>query len=239
MKKIILAGIIIFSMISCSIEYYPTTYNVPLFTGMEQFEATASYGNGGFGGQIAYAPINHFGFIATGSFVDKDESNFFFNNGGTEDGNLDPDFHKHLFGEAGLGYFTGMGSKGSFEIYGGYGRGRTEGFNEDFDTDYDKATYSKFFLQPEIGITNHIFEGAFISRLSAVDMKSNVNNYQTFAVFFEPGFVFKVGYKYVKYYTQIGFSVPMFMDQEDLKYDYSIFNVSVGLNFSFGGYNNK
>lgn len=239
MKKIILTATVILTMISCSVEYYPTTYNAPLFNGMEQFEATGSYGNSGWGGQIAYAPVNHFGFIATGSYVDRDENSYFFTDDSeNEDG--DPDFHKHLFGEAGIGYFTGMGSKGAFEIYGGYGRGRTEGYNGgDWTEDYDKATYSKYFLQPQIGVTNDVFEGALVTRISAIDMKSSYKNYQSLGIFFEPGFVFKVGYKYVKYYTQIGFSVPVSSDSEEMKFDNSVFNISFGLNISFGGYNNK
>jgi hypothetical protein len=234
MKKIILLSIIVTLIASCSIEYFPTTYNAPLFTDMEQFESTVNVGNNGFDAQIAFAPINHFGFIATGSYADRNSDD------NEDDLNLyNSDFHKHLFGEMGLGFFTGMGSKGSFEIYGGYGHGRTEGYDDSWDYDYDKATYSKYFIQPEIGITNKVFEGALVTRLSLIDMSSIVNDYRSTVAFMEPGVVFKVGYEYIKFYTQLGFSLPIAMDAEDMKYNYSFFNFSFGLNFSFGNYNNK
>jgi len=238
MKKIILAITIGLIGASCSIEYYPTTYNAPLFTGMEQFESNISWGTSGYDAQIAFAPINHFGFIATGSYADRNSSSEFDDNST----DIDHDFHKHLFGEMGLGYFTGIGSKGAFEIFGGYGRGRTEGYYDDSwdsNSPYDKATYSKYFIQPEIGITNKVFEGALVTRLSMIDMNSKINNYNTTALFMEPGIVMKVGYEYVKFYTQFGFSFPIDADNDYRRYNYSFFNVSVGLNFSFGGYNNK
>jgi len=233
MKRNILFFAVTIILASCrSIEYYPTTYNAPLFTDGEQFECTVNWGKSGTEAQISLAPINHFGFIATGSYADRNSSSEF--NQDDNDSETDDNFHKHMFGEAGIGYFTKIGTKASFEVYGGYGQGKTEGYNDDWITDYDRATYSKYFLQPTIGLTNDVFEGAFISRFSMIDMKSKVHVYQSQTVFYEPGIVLKVGYKFVKFYSQIGLSVPIIEGDDELLYDHSVFNVSIGLNFSIG-----
>jgi hypothetical protein len=219
-----------FFVCSCSIEYYPTSFNAPLFSGPEQFEGSINGGKNGGELLLAVSPINHLGVIATGNYKNTEDDEKTNSNGDLKD------FNKHLFGEAGIGYYTKIGNKGAFEIYSGYGRGITEGLNEELSVrDYDKAYYTKYFLQPQIGIYNHVFEGALVTRLSLIDMNSIVNDYQQSVVFFEPGIVMKVGYKNIKFCSQIGLSVQT-DDEIELKFDHSIFNFSAGLNFSFGGY---
>jgi hypothetical protein len=215
---------------SCSIEYYPTSFNAPLLSDAEQFEGTVSLGKNGGELLLAFSPVNHFGVIATGNY--KDNKN---NETTTDNGDL-KDFNRHLFGEMALGFFSKVGSKGVFEVYGGYGYGITEGLNEVLsEVDYDKAFYSKYFFQPQIGISNKIFEGALVTRLSLIDMNSTAYDYQQSVLFIEPGLVIKVGYKNIKFCTQLGLSLPS-DDNIELKFDHSIFNFAAGLNFSFGGY---
>jgi hypothetical protein len=219
-----------FLVCSCSIEYYPTSFNVPLFYDEQQFEGALCGGKNGYELMLAFSPINHFGVIATGNYANNDQNENSTNNGELKD------FNKHLFGEMGLGYFNKLGSKGVFEVYGGYGQGITEGLNKTFSTaDYDKASYSKAFFQPQIGIYNNVFEGALVTRLSLIDMKSKVYDYQQSVLFVEPGIVLKVGYKNIKFCWQFGLSIAN-EDDVYLKFDHSILNFSAGLNFSIGGY---
>jgi hypothetical protein len=219
-------------LMGCVAEYYPTMLNAPLFKGEEEFEASILTGTSGYDVQIAYAPINHLGFLVSGSYkdrrVDNDSTDF-------------KNYHKHLFGEFGAGYFVKISDNFVFEAFAGGGYGSMEGvyhanFIFDFD-DYDRVEYAKLFLQPQIGVANDVFEFAFATRLSGINVWYLDSSDSTdFGLFLEPLLSFKVGYRYVKFTTQFGLSFPL---NENFDFEHNPFIFGVGLNFSFGGYRKK
>ncbi|MCD4665880.1 MAG: hypothetical protein K8R68_11475 [Bacteroidales bacterium] len=241
--KYLIICISLFSLLtSCtSYEYFASSVNAPIFTDKGQFEGSILTGTNGIDLQLAYAPVNHFGIITTGSYSDRKNRNNY-------------DFHKHKYGEIGLGYFKKIKEKFVFEVYGGYGFGDMEG-NYHYDNtlfginidDYDKAEYSKYFIQPLFGMSGKVFEGGFTPRFSGINMTMLEQNETQFIVFFEPVFVAKVGYKYIKFISEIGFCLPLgieytkdgypliFSGQTSFEYSPLIF--CLGINMSFGGYN--
>ena len=136
----------------------------------------------------------------------------------------------------GIGYYEKIGENARYEIYGGYGFGKTEGFYETstFDSEVTDADMQRIFVQPGIGVATGIFDGSFSPRFVLVKMTPNGDTFETggYNTFFEPVITSKIGYKWVKFVVQFGFSVPI--GNDDLHFDYQPFIVNFGLNFSIG-----
>lgn len=133
-------------------------------------------------------------------------------------------FNGHRF-DGGAGYYTNFGRLGFFEGYVGAGGGYLQ--RKSFYSSYEdfSAHYTRFYLQPAAGIGNSIFMLTGGMRLALQhfnDFKAgdsmlrykitNRDNYvgpdvtsQTF-IFWEPFINFEIGYKYVKFNVQTGFS---------------------------------
>ncbi|MEA2105370.1 MAG: hypothetical protein U9P82_01395 [Bacteroidota bacterium] len=108
-------------LFSCSPEYIPNMANSPMFSNQGELQATVATGTSNFDAQTAYAITDHIGIMVNGSY-------------GNETNDTTDDFHKHAFIEAGLGYYEKIGENVRYEIYGGYGFGKTEG---EFDYEFD------------------------------------------------------------------------------------------------------
>src|SRR6056297_213766 len=102
-------------LFSCSPEYIPNMANSPMFSNKGEFQANIATGTSNFDAQAAYAITDHIGIMVNGSY-------------GNETNDTTDDYHKHSFIEGGLGYFENLGESLRYEIYGGYGIGKTEGF---------------------------------------------------------------------------------------------------------------
>ena len=218
---IIILAIGIFS--SCSPEYIPNMVNSPLLSNQGEFQATIATGNSNFDAQTAFAITDNIGIMVNGSY-------------GNETDDSTDNFHKHAFIEAGVGYYEKIGEKGRYEIYGGYGSGEVEGYFENIfiSNEITDAKYNRFFIQPGIGISTGIFDGSFSPRFSLVQMDPKGANFEAgkYNVFFEPAITSKIGYKYVKFIAQFGFSIPL--GDQELTYDHQVFIFNFGLNFNFG-----
>ena len=121
---------------SCSERlYYPDRANVPAFREAHELKAVLSVKPQDFmdgGGSpacpaadVAYAPINHLGIIASYRTIVNRDAYLYPVSGKPENYsvyNTSVAINGHRF-EGGAGYFTGLGRKGIFEIYGGYGNG--------------------------------------------------------------------------------------------------------------------
>lgn len=218
---VILGVVAVFA--SCSPEYIPNMVNSPMFTNAGEFQATIATGNSDFDAQTAVAITDHIGIMINGSY-------------GNETSDSSDNFHKHRFIEAGVGYYEKIGTKGRFEVFGGYGFGEAKGFFENnwFDDEITNAKYNRFFVQPGIGISTGIFDGSFSPRLVLVQMNPKGANFDAsqYNTFFEPVITSKIGYKYVKFIAQFGVSVPM--SDTELTYDHQHFIFNFGLNFNIG-----
>ncbi len=206
---------------SCAPAYVPNTMNTPLFENKNEFKATI---NGGFNGgdaQFAYTPINHLGIMLNGSFMNNNDSN---------------SYHRHTFGEFGVGYYNAFGI-GRFEVYGGYGLGSVDSYfkNELFNSKA-QATYHRIFIQPSIGISSDFADFSFTPRFVLVNMHLNSTTLEGFNTgrldpFFEPAITARFGYKYVKFFMQFGLSVPL-IDKNEYIYDYEPFILAFGIHLT-------
>lgn len=209
-------------LFSCSPEYIPNMANSPMFSNKGEFQANIATGTSNFDAQAAYAITDHIGIMVNGSY-------------GNETNDTTDDYHKHSFIEGGLGYFENIGESLRYEIYGGYGIGKTKGFYETFVLDsITDADLSRFFIQPGIGVATGIFDASFSPRFVLVKMTPNIESFDKggYNTFFEPVITSKIGYKWVKFIIQFGFSIPI--GNDDLHFDYQPFIFNFGLNINIG-----
>lgn len=208
---------------SCSPEYVPNMVNSPMFSNAGEFQATIATGNSNFDAHTAVAITDHIGIMVNGSY-------------GNETNDSTKDFHKHSFIEAGIGYYEKIGDKGRYEVFGGYGFGKVDGYFENalFDEVITDARYNRFFIQPGIGISTGIFDGSFSPRFVLVQMDPKGANFPStqYDTFFEPVITSKIGYKYVKFIVQFGVSVPI--GDQAPTYDHERFIFNFGLNINLG-----
>lgn len=221
-----LAGCVAFQ--SCAPTYIPNNTNVPLFTEPGEIQLAAYQGTNGTDLQAAVSVVDHLAVM--GNFeISKHEEE-------------DPeDYHKHNFGEIGIGFYDTFGGKGRFEFYGGYGSGKSETydyidvFTEDEQTRFE-GKYDRWFLQGNIGLGNDIFEGAISYRVSYVNFyrltefgpDPNVAPVSTSMeeLMMEPAITIKVGGKHIKFVSQWGFSFPY---DDYARFDYQPFFWSAGI----------
>lgn len=219
---IIISAIGMFS--SCSLEYIPNMVNSPMLSNRGEFQATIATGTSNFDAQTAFAITNNIGIMVNGSF-------------GNETNDTTDDYHKHAFIEGGIGYYDKIGEKGRYEIYGGYGIGKVEGYfeNATFDSQRTDANYNRFFIQPGIGMSTGIYDGSFSPRFVFIQMNPEGAGFDTggdYNIFIEPVFTSKIGFKYVKFVYQIGFSVPL--GEQSLNFNHQTLIMNVGLNINLG-----
>jgi hypothetical protein len=212
----------IYLLNSCVPAYIPNTVNTPLFTGKHELQANIGTGISGWDPQVAFSVTNHIGIMVNSSFANR-------TNDSTDN------YHRHAFVEGGAGYFINPVGILVLEAYGGFGAGKVETYYKNYGT--ANAYINRIFFQPSVGVTNKVFDASFTPRLVFVNIE-NVNDdptklYHTgYRPFIEPTFTFRVGYKYVKFFTQFGFSIPM--DNYTYSYDCQPFMFSMGLHATFG-----
>jgi len=224
MKKLIhlfIAGLIFPLLFSCSPEYIPNMVNTPLFEQQGDLQGNLSEGGSGTNIQLAYAVTDHFAVMANGSFEN-------------ETSDTTEDFHKHTLYEIGGGYYDHIGGHGRYEFFGGIGTGRIKGYRENsrFDNPVSDARFFKLFVQPSVGLTSDYADGSIGSRLVMVRTDYNEEEPEAepgFHPFFEPFLTARLGFKYVKVVSQLGFSMPI---REDVPFDYQPIIFNVGLHFN-------
>ncbi len=223
LKNSLYIAFILAILSSCSPEYIPNMVNSPMLSNQGEFQATIATGTSNFDAQTAFAITDNIGIMVNGSY-------------GNETNDSTDDFHKHTFIEGGIGYYNKIGDKGRYEIYGGFGTGSVEGFFEDalFDSEITNANYNRFFVQPGIGMSTGIFDGSFSPRFVLIQMNPQGTGFVSgdYNVFVEPVFTSKVGFKWVKFVAQVGFSIPFGDDQ--VNFNYQSFIMNVGLNLNIG-----
>ncbi|MBC9934888.1 hypothetical protein [Chitinophaga qingshengii] len=261
MKQHYLAGICLSAVLgftSCTKHIYaPSAANAPLLKEKNEFKASISPYNL----HTAYAITNNVAVMANGQYVyqvNAGETNYpsddLFVNGDLRGG----------MGELAVGFFKPLDRKKRmvFDVYAGGGMGGfktlaagadQEGVNKE---DYRlKNRFSKIFIQPSIGFVHRAFEAGFTSRFSCVnfydthigahafDNKENAkSDFLRIAdkptVFYEPTFTIRAGYKYVKFQSQLMFSVPIRDNNTLLNYplnDYFqpvVFTMGVSVNIA-------
>lgn len=220
----------------CTPIYNPTVENVPLFSSKGDVSVGFYGGTSGKDLQAAYAVTDHFAVMVNGSYEKtKPQAD-----------TLPDNYQKHIFGEVGAGYFTKIGRSGRFETFGGFGTGYGYAENKFYFISpvevYAKGYYNRYFLQTTCGASSELFDGGLSLRGSYVNFyrysHSETDYDQSNNQFLlEPVIFGRVGWKMVKFQTQIGLSIPL-GDINIGNYQILIFNLGLVCNLNVFGKNN-
>lgn len=202
----------IFLLQGCRAVYIPNMQNVPTFTEKKEIRATLGVNNY----QMAYAATDKIGLMLNGQHIKTQRNGVDLR----QSANFEETSKKSLI-EGGIGYFKKMEKRGSFEIYGGVGRGNISFDRRDSLTNvgYDRyfAKTSRLFIQPGFGWSvNDFVEIAFslrVLRLKFFD--ADISQYDPDdtwfgqdlslldkATFAEPALTMRFGGEKVKFHIQ-------------------------------------
>lgn len=246
----LLIALISILFFSCSMPHYyysSNIHDVPLFSVSNEFTGHLAVSSGEvnncFELQAGYSLPGHVAFTANLMTGGKDDSSDDYE-----------DFSKITYFEGTGGYYTTFSDIAVFELYGGYGGGsQRHAFSYG---EYDgwlywlrvpdgnaELSFSKFFIQPDIGIRIENLEGAISCRLSRLNFRNiefNGVNYHLDELsslelynnpwLIEPAFTFRGGFKSVKGQIQVAFSGNL--SNPELKFEKLRF--SIGLHFRLG-----
>lgn len=205
-------------LFSCAPAYVPNVINAPMLTNKGEVQVSLHAGTSGYDPQFAWAITNHLGVMVNGSFMNStsDSTN---------------NYHKHSFGELGLGYFMPVGQRGKFEAFGGVGSGKIQALYENsLWTSRSNVVITRYFIQPTIGITSKLIDAGFSTRISIVNLHNEAAS--STGIFAEPAITARLGWDYLKIVGQIGLSVPF--DSEKNEINYQPLLLSLGIQGNFG-----
>lgn len=203
---------------ACAPAYIPNVVNTPQLTEKHDLNIALYTGTAGLDLQGSFAFTDNIGLMVNGTWADNSDDS-------------SSNFHKHSFFEVAPGYFSTFGNSGIVEIYGGYGSGWVNSYYDNgFYTNFADARMDRFFIQPGVGAVNNIFDGSLTTRVVLLSITQDKVTETAF--FFEPVLTGKVGYKWVKFVAQMGFSIPV--GNKDLNFEYQPFMFSVGMQLSLG-----
>lgn len=235
MRRLAFWVLIGFAVSSCAPAYIANTRNVPMFSESNEFSANVSYFSG-IDAQVAYSFSDHIAAMANGNMVVR--------NGGFAEAYVPPR-PNHLFGEAGIGYFTRK-EELRLEVFGGYGVGTgysrepNELFGFGGSEIVVKREYERIFLQPSLGIQFEETELVITSRFSAVNFTSYAATVDTqvgfttpptagYNIFFEPALTWRFhmakGFQPLLGYIQICVNAPL----TNVNYRCNYFQVATGI----------
>jgi hypothetical protein len=191
--------------------YVPSVPNTPLLSekGDISFNlmGTAASNRNGVEAQAAYVPVKHVGLIARYSSSKSDD---------------DIDYVKFNGFELGAGYVNQLSHDVLFEAYAGLGKGNILNHHH---TGFSKVNLYQYFLQPAIGLNNDkkTIQLGLVSRFSGVKFKITSASFdrqrepfnddqmkkldeKPFHIFWEPGLVFRFGWKEMLFHTSFSYS---------------------------------
>jgi len=216
--KIISATLILsISLTSCTHYYYvQNAHNVPLFREEGEYRLSASSGGGDESNcteiQTAYSVNNHMALMA--NFMTAKDGD-----------NIQYSWAKGKYYDGAVGYYSPLGGNGVFEVYGGVGTcNQHHQYGGDIPDGTSDLTFTKYFVQPSIGLTFKGFDIALSARISKLYYNKIVANpiptnyynpnidpefkeLDTIAqnrssLLFEPAITIRGGWKYVKVQMQ-------------------------------------
>ena len=229
LKQLCFFGALVVLTVSCKTGYIPNSVNTPMLSQKGEFQASALYSTSSLNVQTAYALTDKVGLMINGNYHFREWEDEF-----------DPTFinyyERSAFGELGGGYTFVRTSNFQFDLYAGLGGGRLQSiYPDDSDFSFDGFNF-RGFIQPSLGLVNKIVEITFTPRFSYVHVFNTNIGLGTEVykdVFIEPHFVAKVGYKNVKFVTQVGLVLPTPLF--DASVGANPFNIGIGIQYSLGG----
>ncbi len=200
--------LIIYSSCSSGI-YNPNSLNTPMLIQKNNTKLNLAVGTSGFDLQTAYAVTNQIGIMANGAITNYDAHYSDFKLLGIS--HPTDEKHRETFGELGIGFFSKKDTATTWrwEIYGGYGEGKTIQTMQTDGTLVFQSPYQKYFFQPALGNISGEFEFIWAFRysyltLGEIDWIGNVSNRRTIATnVLEPSFTARRGWKNIKFFYQI------------------------------------
>jgi hypothetical protein len=216
--------------------YVPSPSNSPLHSkkGDMNFSLMRIAGSKFSGGemQASFMPASHFGIMGSYSFTSNSGSN--------------TDYIKYNRFELGSGFVTQLSKNWHFETYAGFGNGKI--FNQ-HATGSSRINLTHFFLQPAIAVNDEKknIQFGFVSKFAGVNFKvvdtsfntdrepfsaSQLNSLynQPFHLVWEPGFVFRFGWKNFQFHTGYSFSTDL--TNADLYKVNGIFSAGICVRFN-------
>lgn len=195
--------------------YVPNTVNAPMLAQKGDWKGSIGFvgnspGTAALDLQGAYAVTDHAAVMGNVSTLSKSPKN-------------DNSVSHHLL-EGGYGRYKSFGKNrcgvnlGRLEIFGGAGMGWAEDqdnqglFSRSDQRHLYQGAYQRLFVQPAVGLRSKIVDVSFATRFSYVNFSKfrhfqggNLLESESFGfTTFEPVLTISVGYKYVKYYMQMG-----------------------------------
>lgn len=209
---------------SCSPDYRPNVVNTPLMRNKGDVRAGIYTGTNGTDLQGAYAITPHLAAMFNATWFNGKSGSSSIN------GNTTNYFNRHVFAEIAPGYYTPLGSMGSFEVYSGLGRGISDNWNDN-DPAKVRSNYNRFFIQPGIGITTDVVDVSLATRATIVGVKAVADPSATRDVssLIEPAVTVRAGYKYIKLSVQTGLTLPI----TPVEFDVNPFMINFGVHFSY------
>lgn len=206
---------------SCAPMYIPNKVNIPLLSHAGELQVGAFGATSGLDPQVTYAITNHVAVMANGSFRNDEPDSTTTN------------YHKHSFGELGVGYYKQLSDNLRFEVFAGYGGGNIEAlYSNSLFSDYAKTKIKRFFIQPDVGFTTKVVDPGLAMRFVIVN--ATQANQNITRAFLEPAVSLKAGFEYIKFVFQAGLSIPF---QNDNMIEQEPFIAAVGIQaYLFKGY---
>jgi hypothetical protein len=214
----------LFVFIGCAPLYIPTSHNTPMFTGKNEFQASAGMYSG-LNAQAAYSFTDHFAVAANYLYARY---------------NKETDGRTQKVGELALGYYTNFDSNWCAEIFTGFGLGKGHAYDSLYYTftTYDpyeaNGKYFKIFVQPSIGMNKGNALWNFSVKLTYLNFTSvNIKHDdetlvkgKTSEFFAEPTITWQFPLKKKLFmFIQAGYNFPV----GDPRFDYDPFVGSIGL----------
>ena len=237
---ILLTSVLLSSCTTPHFYYTPIIQNVPLFNDKNQFSGylAGSFGtvNSCFEIQTGFSLPGHVALTANYMTGGNNHSSEYYD-----------DFARINYFESSLGFYRSFENIGVFEIYSGYGRGfqrhvftSWQSWSLEADGKADMS-FSKIFIQPDIGIKKGWMEAAFSCRLTRLNFSGiridntvyhldelNILKQNSTPWLVEPAFTFRGGSKSVKGQIQVLFTGNL--TNSNLMFERFRFNI--GLYFS-------
>lgn len=226
---------IVIVLSSCTILYVPTTARPGMYKQKGDFSVGVSTA-----GKLAefhggYAVTNHV--AVAGCLSRGSESNTSSQNSDTSSmiyKSTTKTLNRRRDNELSVGYFTPLGTQGTFEVFAGGATylDRAKIDHQDFENpsnsfvrNQEEVKYNRFFIQPAVGIRGKYADLYYVNRFTMVQ-------------YFNPGLkdvisenylVMRVGSPTVKLMFQLGFVLPV----SDLSYAYEPVTLGIGLVYAF------
>lgn len=233
MQKKIIFSLALFIFISgCAPVYYPNSRNIPSANKANEAQFAGMGGLNGWDVTALYNFHKIFGVMANGSFAHNTRKS-------KEDQIEGPRFHRHLFGEAGIGYYKGFRDRRTtIAFYSGIGWGNSfsDNINLAGNIIFQKATYHRYFLQPSVSLDLKYMNLGYGFRFSNLgfqkfETQAGLQDMPNNEWFIESVTEISAKMDDFDFVVQGGFNAPL-NNEKVVDFHYRAFHASVGVRYN-------